>query len=255
MNSFKKASFHASLRYMDDVVLRLKDALPEVRVQEVGADEPRYRFPLSECAEEVRLKGCVMLKIVQMASNLNASDLLLSHGYVCEFMMLVRCVMEASGDVSILLSDDTEEHHSEMLDIFYSEDIGFTNAGEDHPVVRREFPKKSRRELLGLVFGEDFDHKQYKGNYDIFSGHVHGRAAAIMHLYIPGRFLTYGLHRVGDYSLAPSYRKNFWIAVYWAMIATIEACEKWYGESPEGRSILREVIKISPINPPEDMDI
>ena len=262
MNSSEEKVFHAALRYIDDVILRLKETLPEAKIQEIGDCEPRYRFPFSEGTQEVRLRGCMMLKLVQVSSNLNAGDLLLRHGHVYEFMALPRQIMEAVEDIFILGSESVEarEFHNEMLKIFYSEDRGFVNAGEEQSVGKRKLPdvKKRLKALLSLQEGpqnNDLFKEKRRQNFDAFSGHIHGRASAIMHLYVPGRFLTYGLNGVNDYSLAPSYRRQFWNMVSWTMMAAVSAYEKWYGESSDGRSILRSAINASVINPPEGMDI
>ena len=158
--------------------MTLKEALPEAEGREVGADDPRYRFPLPKDTQE-RVRGFMMLKVVQMASILNAGDLLLRHGHVYEFMGLARQVLEAYEDVLILNSDlhEAQAVHGQILDNFYSEDIGFVNEAEKEPRGRRRgfLSEKAKGEVLKSALG-DFDLQERKENQDLYSGHVHGRA-------------------------------------------------------------------------------
>ena len=70
-----------------------------------------------------------------------------------------------------------------------------------------------------------------------------------------GDFFTSGLNGVNDCFMAPSYKKQLWNIIVMAMMAAVSAYEKWYGESSDGRSILRSAINASVTNPPEGMDI
>jgi len=157
----------------------------------------------------------VVLKLVQLVSNLRAGKLLIDHGYIYELRTTIRMLYETIEDVLFLLSrhhaDSKDDLHQRYLNSFFAED-------QD----KVQYPKRYdiRGFLKKLENNKRDDPTSWEnaigGLYRFHSQYVHGRATRIMDLYDSkkDRFRTAGIND-GEY--LAQHRKGLWLVCFVAM--------------------------------------
>ena len=161
----------------------------------------------------------LVLKMVQLVSNLRAGKLLIDHGFVYELGTIRRMVYETVEDVMFLLAQDKvpgQEHlHPRFLNAFYAAE-------------KKKGPYLSRRQIRGFLNKLDKEkrndstneesawEKHFRRLYDSNSEFVHGRARRIMRLYDKERrrFRTQG---IDDGNLLANELTSFWQISFLAM--------------------------------------
>ena len=248
-NSYEERVFRTASRYMDKIIWGLKTTLPDAKLEAFSNYAGGYRFP--EEAQNSRL--IIVLKLVQMASNLRAAKLLLSCGYVYEFMVIQRVIFDAFQDISILL-DEPIDLCKDLKREFYRENVDFEEFYDKYFVLRKRKLKyilSQQKETLDAdgikKLGKDVDR-----DYDRCSGYVHGRYVSIMDMYTPDRFCTSGLCSDDIFvrQLKVSAYKFFWIVTQIVIASFWGVCKEWNTdkrEISEGDSILSDLGKITNI--------
>ena len=198
--AFRDASqlFPHALRIADKTITKKLEDIPPPKLKRKG-DVIVYRFPNKD------LDTYLLLKIVQLASNLRAGKVLIDKGFTYEWTMLHRTIDESTKHVLVLLSanrkNQWQEFHENVLTTFFEEDI--SQKGKIiAPPPKHIPPEPIRSELQDLIeesgsIPDEFLGKaapSFKAMQKIKSGFVHGRATSIMSLYDPetNRFLTSG---------------------------------------------------------------
>ena len=161
----------------------------------------------------------LILKLVQLVSNVRAGKLLIDHGYVYELGTIRRMVYETVEDVMFLLA----QHHAESQDDLHQRFLESLYANEDKPVQHlkryliRNFLKKLEKEKQkDHASGGPNWEEVIGGLYRYNSEYVHGRASRIMRLYDHrvSRFQTEG---VDDENYLAEELKSFWLIAFVAM--------------------------------------
>ena len=173
----------------------------------------------------------VVLKLVQLVSNLRAGKLLIDHGYIYELRTTIRMLYETIEDVLFLLS----RHHAHSQDNLHQQ---FLNSffAEDQDKVRN--PKRyDIRDFLKKLENKKRDdptscENAIGGLYRFHSQYVHGRATRIMDLHDSkkGRFRTAG---IDDGEYLAQHRKSLWLVCFVAMYCFAAVRAAFRGEDWE----------------------
>ena len=161
----------------------------------------------------------IVLKLVQLLSNLRAGKLLIDQGHVYELGTIQRMAYETVEDVMFLLAHDKidgDDHlHPQFLRSFYAKGQGAgTHLRRDEI---REFLKKLEKEKKNVpARGRPTWKNTFGRLYDSNSEYVHGRARRIMRLFDVEElcFCTAGVDDEGH--LAKELR-SFWLVSFVAM--------------------------------------
>ena len=172
----------------------------------------------------------VVMKLVQLTSNLRAGRRLIDHGFVYEWGVMKRLLLETVDHILFLLYVERDSSKlKKYLCNFYTEDTDeegnwqrpdqFVSQGE----VRKEVLKKLKEDINGLEAGPLGINM--KGIYDLGSGYIHGRVSAIMSLYDLGknRFRTNGWD---NKELLALNLKDFYTVAFSASIGSCGIREK-----------------------------
>ncbi len=192
---FKQALVHMD-RTIDDLFPLLSDPREEPFV-----DGVRVRFSKKDSLH------VVVLKLVQLTSNLRAGMLLIDHGFIYEWSVVKRLLSETIEDIMFLLAenqaDNQSELHERFLQEFYLEDLdekgNLQQKEKGARWVRRQEIRSYLSDVQKRMQGKEAPllEKESMGVYRFGSGYVHGRAAYIMMgLYDSrkNRFRTDGRH-------------------------------------------------------------
>ena len=224
--------FPHALRIADITVAKKLEDTPPPKLKKKG-DKYLYRFPNKD------LDTYLLLKIVQLASNLRAAKELIDKGFVYEWTMLHRTIDESTQHVLALLAahrkNQWQKFHDKVIATFFAEDINQKGKMIDQP-PKHISPTPIRSELQDSIeesgsIPAEFLGKAallFKARQRIKSGFVHGRAASIMSLYAEenNHFLTNGHCPNANIALM-----NLW----WATYDVIGGCValsalKWFGK-------------------------
>lgn len=231
INRNEELFFLQVLRHMDRTIADLLPLLSDPRIERFG-DGNIVRFL------EKDSQHAIVLKLVQLTSNLRAGWLLINHGFVYEWSVIQRLLDETIENIHVFFyenqADNQSTLHERLLNEFYTEDlddkgnlrgerIASVPRGEIREFVsgsHKDINKRRRKEMPLL------NKENVRGLYHYGSGYIHGRAAPIMSLYDRKRnqFRTDGLDDEGRLCLA---RKDFWLLVSMAIIFSILIGEKW----------------------------
>ena len=223
--------FQESLRIVGITIEhRLRNTPAPVRKRKGRA--VMYRFP------EKDLDTYLLLKMVQLASNLRAAKKLIDHGFTYEWKVLHRAISESTQDVySLLLAKRNNtwgKTHEDVLAAFFSEDLNRRG------MISQQQPKHFSRDAVRNSIQSSMEETgsvpdrflgkaggAMKSLHKFKSGYVHGRAASIMSLYNheTGRFATSGTRGL---DVAVELR-SLWRATYLAMGCVQLIALKWFG--------------------------
>lgn len=180
-------------------------------------DTFRYRHRTSERSDVL----ASFLKLVRVANLLNASLLLLDHGYVQEVYILGRAIDETTEDIHFwgmkIGETETSQNQASLLDDFYQD----TLPNPQDPLAfskRRPVQRAHIQEVLASVKdGREVEtmKKVLKSIYRVFSGYAHGSYESIMELY--GR--RFHLRGMRDTPRVDEGLKNFGNYIYRSLLA------------------------------------
>ena len=204
--------FGQAMDHMDETINELVERLSDPEKESIG-DVFQNGFDRKDPAL------ALVLKLVQLASNLRAGKLLIDQGHVYELGTIRRLAYETVEDVMFLLAQDKvpgQEHlHPRFLNTFYAID---QKAG---PYLRRDdirdFLKKLEKEKNDVPAKGRPTWKNIFGRiYASNSEYVHGRARRIMRLFDVEelRFRTAG---VDDEDHRAKELRSFWLVSFVAM--------------------------------------
>ena len=223
--------FAHAIRIADTTVAKKLEDTPPPELKRKGK-VIMYRFPNRD------LDTYLLLKIVQLASNLRAGKNLIHDGFTYEWKMLHRAIDESTQHVLIMLSahrnNQWQKFHDDVLAAFFKEDINQKGKISAHP-PKHIPPAVILSSLQNSIEESDNIPAEFLGSaatvfralQKIKSGYVHGRAASIMSLYEPERkhFLTNGHCLDEDLAL-----RNLWRATHAAVGGCVaQAALKWFG--------------------------
>jgi hypothetical protein len=129
------------------------------------------------------------LKMVRVISLLNASVVLVKHGYAQETYILGRAIDEATEDVHFwgaqIGETGTSKNQMALLKDFYQELL--TDSDDPLSISKRQPVQRAHiQEALSNIHDQDISEKvkrTARSIYRVFSGFAHGSYAAIMELY------------------------------------------------------------------------
>ena len=231
LNRDEELVFRQALDHMDRTIDYFRPLLSDPRVKGIG-DGNIVRFSKEDS------QHAIVLKLVQLTSNLRAGWLLINHGFVYEWSVMQRLLDETIENILFLLyknqADNQSTLHERFLQEFYTEDIddeGDLQGGRIDSLPRGEIRRFvsgvhkdiSRRGRTGMLL---LNQEILQGLYRYGSGYIHGRATAIMTLYDLKRnlFRTDGLDDAKSLGIA---RKDFWLIASMAVLLSILIGEKW----------------------------
>ena len=183
----------------------------------------------------------LLLKLVLIPSNLRTAKLLIEHGFLYEWSIIRRSIRETTEDIFFLLASHDVEGggaiRERYLDSFYSELIG--SDGSIPAGGPRAVPRPKIRQLLYERYAKEQGEQApdgeltlsdlARGLYAADSGHVHGRAAAILQLYNPKskRFETDGESRAEGGEIAT---KSLWLMTHLCLMCFATVGGSRYGQ-------------------------
>ena len=148
-------------------------------------DHPRFRHREQSNGLAAYLKG------VRIVSALNASLVLLDHGFIEELGILFRTIDESLEDIIFLLSPQADGGSSEtqikFLDEFYGEEFSDSKIPFMSQQKRHRVPRRKVYAALGSIMGDIVNPsdgaKLHRTLSQAMSGFVHGAYPHIMELY------------------------------------------------------------------------
>lgn len=184
-----------TIALMKHTVDTLASGVPKPVMTTVNG-HPCFRY------KEQTIHQAVILKLARMVSNLNAAQLLLTHGFVQEQGALQRMLEEGNEDITFLtlaiICDDVSDLHTRYLNAFWEEEFDSPSPMKSTQ-KRPNIPRKSinawiaRNELSGI--DESTGVALTTTIHKMYSGYVHGASPHIMDLYggNPARFHMNGM--------------------------------------------------------------
>ena len=181
--------FREALRHMDCVIRARLAELPRPKAIERGRVK-LYRFAQRDA------NVAFLLKMVQLTSNLRAGRLLIEHGFLYDWTMIRRLIVETIESILFLAAADTQHRwtkdHDAYLKEFYAEDVdeSGTPFRSRPPIV----PRSAIRSYLQEVSqeNESIPGQTEPSMRDLLtslhrfdSGYIHGRASSVMLSTIP----------------------------------------------------------------------
>lgn len=241
LNQDEERVFQQAVGYMDWTINDLFRLLSNPKEETIVNGVRAFRFPKKDS------RHAIVLKLVQLTSNLRAGKLLIDHGFFYEWSIITRVLFETVNDIGFLLAesqaDNQSKMHEQFLKVFYEEDLddegnlqwrGITPV---RPHKIREFLSRAHDRMRGEET-PPLDEELMGGIYRFASGYIHGRAPHIMMLYdsARNRFHTDGWNNEERLAIE---REDFWLMVLMAVRPSIDIREQW--KLDEGRpSILLE---------------
>jgi hypothetical protein len=148
-------------------------------------DYPRFRH------RERSIQLAVYLKAVRIVSALNASLVLLEHGFVEELCVLFRTIDEFLADIIFLLSPQADGELSDVqiqfLNDFYQEEFSDPKNPFMSEQKRNRVPRRKVYAALGRTTGDVINPSDgaelHRTLSQVLSGFVHGAYPHIMELY------------------------------------------------------------------------
>ena len=206
--------FRQALDHMDRTIDDLCPLLSDPR-EEPYRDGVRVRFSKKDSLH------VVVMKLVQLTSNLRTGRLLIDHGFVYEWSVVKRLLYETLQDIMFLLAENQADNqnklHERFLKEFYLEGLdekgNLQQKEKGARWVKRYEIRNYLSEVQKKMQGKDAPllEEASVGIHRFGSGHVHGRAAYIMmNLYDSkkNRFRTNGWD---DEELLALNLESFWL--------------------------------------------
>ena len=223
--------FPSALDIADTIIAKRMEDTPAPSIKKKG-NIILHRFPNKD------LDTYLLLKIVQLSSNLRAGKTLIDKGFTYEWSILYRTIDESTQHVLVLLSAHRENQwqalHDDVLAAFFQEDINQKGKISAHS-PKHIPPAAIRASLQTSIEASDNIPPEFLGKavptlkslQKIKSGYVHGRAASIMSLYDHGnkQFLTNGHCPSKNVAL-----RSLWRATYKTIGGCVaQSALKWFG--------------------------
>ena len=193
--------------------------------------------------KEQLIEQALIQKLARYISDLHATTLLLSYGFIQQQATLQRVMDEIQEDVVFLAlaitNDKVTDLHSRYLQAFYSEDY----TDESNPVgtlANREMVprKKIRAYISRLTGGDTSTHNAVSKTVSkVYSGFVHAASPHIMDMCIgdPPRFHLRGMRNT---TLMEDYEYDIWNYFYRGLVsATIAG--KAFGDGQLVNALLK----------------
>ena len=187
--------YEKTLTTMEEIVNSLAERVPSPQRVPIKAS---FVFRYTEKS----IRQAMVQKLARMVSTLNATRLLLNHGFVQEQATLQRILDEIQEDLLFLASgviyDDLAPLHQRYLDAFFEEEFDADNAvgsTQRRPMI----PRKKIRAYIARIEGMAIDpHRMAEHLRTIskaYSGYVHAASPQIMDMYggKPPRFHMRGM--------------------------------------------------------------
>lgn len=226
--TFQQALAHMD-KTMDDLLKLVADPQEKSRGKVIV-----YRFDGKDS------EHALLLKLVQLISNLRAGRLLIDHGFTYEWAVTRRLLYETVEDVMFLLAEEGSESpsmlHEKFLSAFYAEDLDDQGRLPKKGVA--PVPRPKIEEFIDRLEKKTDATKMRSGNslndvmrgiYLFGSGYVHGRASSIMRLYDEKKneFRTNG---VDDEEHLQNELKSYWQIVFVSILCFAAVRGQWWGE-------------------------
>ena len=230
-NEETELTFQQALDQMDRTIKDLLKTVPRPQAQTLG-EVVVHRFSEGEA------RHALIMKLVQLTSNLRAGRLLIDHGFTYEWAMTRRLLYETMEDLMFLLGegwvDSRNNLHERFLEGFYTEDFDTNSKAQ-----RKRSRFVNRDEIAAFVskVGEATAPEEAAGETSLKtsirtmhrfgSGYIHGRAASIMRLYDAetNEFQTNGVNSEEDLGWA---LKGFWLVVYMSIACFAAVRGRWW---------------------------
>lgn len=249
--------FQETLFHMDTTIDSLLPLLSDIRTQEIVKNEKYDSIKVVRFSRKDSLH-IVIMKTVQLISNLRAAKILIDNGFVYEFGVMCRLLQEVIEDILFLIyenrADKKSDMHEKFKNTFYTEDIDEEGKWQQpnnwlgRKKIRKFIEKCLREDSNKLGTQVDSLDETMKGLYDFGSGYVHGRVSKAMRLYDleENKFLTNGLH---DEKYLSIELKRFWVILIKA-VACFGSIGQWQGAPEEYifniNMLLKKLIKLKP---------
>ena len=149
------------------------------------------------------IKAAVIQKSARLISGLNASLILLEHGFIQELGVIFRTIDEFKEDIFFLCeairNNEITDLHKEFLEYFYMEEFD----KPDNPLLsEQKRPSIPRKKILAAISGIKENDLNPSDSQEIFrtinkaySGYVHGASNHILEMYggQPPKFYLSGM--------------------------------------------------------------
>ena len=235
-NEERELAFRDTLAHMDVTIDCLLPLLSEAKIKKISKNKEDEDLGSIRFSKEDSLHVVVM-KLVQLTSNLRAGRLLIDHGFVYEFGVMCRLLQETVEDIFFFVYENRvgkeSSLHEKFRRTFYTEDVDEEGNWQQPSnwVGRkkiREFVDGCLTEDTSKVLGTKADSldETMKGLYGFGSGYVHGRVSKAMRLYDleENKFLTNGLY---DEEYLSIELKRFWVIAIKAIACCGSIGERW----------------------------
>lgn len=176
---------------------------------------------------EKTLHQALVQKLARLVSNLNATRLLMEHGFVQEQAALQRILDELNEDITFLaygvIFDNLTPLHSNYLGEFFKEEFN-TDSAIDSEQKRGMIPRKKIRAYIASIIEEFADLDQSNGLEAMrtisktYSGYIHAASPQIMTMYggNPPKFYVRGMLGTLRHD---EHRADLWNYFYRSIIA------------------------------------
>lgn len=201
---------------------RLTNHFLEACFQKIELDAPKPQAVNVGARKALRYKSetfevAILQKLARYISGLNASLLLLSHGYTQEVGVLFRTLDEFYEDILFLCiplnGGEQSKLHEEYLKDFYQEEFDNPDNVVLSSQIRKTIPRKNIHAALAKRLNNSLNPSDSKKNSrsisQAYSGYVHGTSVHIVDM-INASDLKYLLH-----GMPGTHRQNEFIFNYW----------------------------------------
>ncbi|MCY3884361.1 MAG: hypothetical protein OXG24_05525 [Gammaproteobacteria bacterium] len=175
---------------------------------------------------ERTISQAIVQKLARMVSTLDATRILLNHGFVQEQASLQRVLEEIQEDilfltVGILRNEEDSQLHQRYLDVFFQEEFDADTAiGSSQK--RSTVPRKKIQAYLSRHGFSPFDPSTGKELLrtisNVYSGYIHAASPHVMEMYVgsTGRFHMRGLKGTPIYDEHQDDLRNYFFRAIWA---------------------------------------
>lgn len=209
-NDFLEKCFH-----------ELEGTVPSPDVVELGGHKAlRYTNKSIEAA--------LIQKLARYISGLNASLLLLGHGYTQELGSIFRMLDEFNEDIVFLslpkIGGEKTKLHNQFLDDFYQEEFDNPNNPILSTQKRPNIPRPRIRSIIansGLTGLNPHDSQELSRTLSqTYSGYVHGASIHITEMLV-GNPLKYALSGMAGTYRQSEFTYNYWDYAYRGIVVTM----------------------------------
>lgn len=191
---------------MDQLYEQVLTRMEEIVNHLAGRVSPPQRVPFKASFvfrhTEKSIHQAMVQKLARMVSTLNATQLLLNHGFVQEQAALQRILDEIQEDIHFLacgvIYNDLTPLHQKYLDAFFEEEFDAEdaiNSTQKRPMIPRKKIRAHIARMEGIAIDPSRMTEVLRTMSKTYSGYIHAASPHIMDMYggDPPRFQMRGM--------------------------------------------------------------